>query len=102
MAFQVLLGMAGIGLAILLFVVLGNPSAGGAYPAVLLPPFWAAIGRWLPPGAGTDAVRTIVYFPAASLAQPVWTLVAYAVIGAAVTLAVAAGRRGVSPPKPVG
>ena len=102
MAFQVLLGMAGIGLAILLFVVLGNPSAGGAYPAVLLPPFWAAIGPWLPPGAGTDAVRTIVYFPAASLAQQVWILVAYGVIGVAVTLAVAATRRPVTQTEPVG
>ncbi len=102
MAFQVLLGILGIGLAIVFFVVLGNPSAGGAYPAVLLPPFWSAIGPWLPPGAGTDAVRSIVYFPAASLAQPVWILIAYGVIGVAVTLAVAAGRRRPSPPEPAG
>jgi hypothetical protein len=56
----------------------------------------------LPPGAGTDAVRTIVYFPAASLAQPVWILVAYGVIGVAVTLAVAATRRPVTQTEPVG
>ena len=89
MALQVLTGIIGIGIAIALFVILGNPSAGGAYPSVLLPPFWAAIGRWLPPGAGTDAVRSIVYFPKASLAQPVWTLAAYALVGLVVTIAVA-------------
>ena len=102
MALQVLLGMLGIGVAILLFVVLGNPSAGGPYPSVLLPPFWAAIGPWLPPGAGTDAVRSIVYFPAASLAQPVWVLVAYAVVGAIVTVVVAASRRRRAPANAAG
>jgi hypothetical protein len=93
MAMQVLFGTVGIGLAILLFVILGNPSAGGAYPSPLLPPFWAAIGRWLPPGAGTDAVRSIVYFPQASISQPVWLLVAYAVVGLAVTLVASSMRR---------
>jgi hypothetical protein len=93
MGLQVLLGVLGIGVAILLFVILGNPSAGGAYPAVLLPPFWSAIGRWLPPGAGTDAVRTIVYFPSASIATAVWVLVGYAVIGLIVTIAAAGAAR---------
>jgi hypothetical protein len=92
MALQVLLDIVGIGLAILIFVVLGNPSAGGAYPSVLLPPFWAAIGPWLPPGAGTDAVRTIVYFPAASVSRPLWTLGTYALVGTVVTMLVAALR----------
>lgn len=92
MAAQTLLGILGIGVAIVLFVILGNPSAGGAYPAALLPPFWAEIGGWLPPGAGTDAVRTIVYFPAASLARDVWTLVGYAAVGLSVTIAVSAMR----------
>ena len=83
-------------------MVLGNPSAGGAYPSVLLPPFWAAIGRWLPPGAGTDAVRSIVYFPAASLAQPVWTLVAYALVGVIVAVSVVTMRPPPAPANPVG
>lgn len=103
MAMQVLFDIVGIGLAILIFVVLGNPSAGGAYPSVLLPPFWSAIGPWLPPGAGTDAVRTIVYFPAASLSRPLWTLGAYALVGIVVTMLVAALRpasRPASAPSP--
>jgi hypothetical protein len=97
MALQTLFGTVGIGVAILLFVILGNPSAGGAYPSPLLPPFWAAIGRWLPPGAGTDAVRSIVYFPKASLSQPVLILVAYALAGALITLVVTTTRRGSTP-----
>ena len=62
MAFQVLLGTLGVGLTLILFVVLGNPSAGGAYPAPLLPAFWRAISPALPNGAGVQALRHIVYF----------------------------------------
>ena len=90
-ALQVWTGLVGIGLAIVLFVILGNPSAGGAYPAPLLPPFWAAIGPWLPPGAGTDAVRGIVYFGGAGVAQACWVLAGYAVVGVLATL-VGSGR----------
>jgi hypothetical protein len=93
MALQVWTGLVGIGLAILLFVILGNPSAGGAYPAPLLPPFWAGIGPWLPPGAGTSAVRGIVYFGGAGAGQAVLVLAAYAVVGAVATL-LGSGRRG--------
>ncbi|MFK4228104.1 DUF3533 domain-containing protein [Streptomyces sp. NPDC019890] len=81
-AFQVLWGILGIGVTIVLFVVLGNPSAGGAYPAALLPPFWRAIGDWLPPGAGTTAVRNTIYFSGHALTQPLWVLGLYAALGA--------------------
>ena len=60
--FQVLLGTLGVGLTLILFVVLGNPSAGGAYPPPLLPGFWRAISPALPNGAGVQALRHIVYF----------------------------------------
>ncbi|HEV7212670.1 MAG TPA: DUF3533 domain-containing protein [Blastococcus sp.] len=100
MALQVWTGLVGIGLAILLFVVLGNPSAGGAYPAPLLPPFWAAIGGWLPPGAGTDAVRGIVYFGGAGAGRACLVLAVYAVLGLLATLA-GAGRVAVEPGEPV-
>lgn len=87
MALQVWLGLIGIGVAILWFVVLGNPSAGGAYPTPLLPPFWATIGPWLPPGAATSAVRGIIYFGKAGLAPAAAVLAAYAAIGVALTYA---------------
>ncbi|SCX45804.1 ABC-2 family transporter protein [Klenkia marina] len=100
MALQVWTGLVGIGLAIVLFVILGNPSAGGAYPAPLLPPFWSAIGPWLPPGAGTGAVRGIVYFSGAGVAQACWVLAAYAVVGVLATL-VGSGRVTAAEPEPV-
>ncbi|MFF5446574.1 DUF3533 domain-containing protein [Streptomyces sp. NPDC012888] len=94
LAFQGLAGVVGIGLAILLVVVLGNPSAGGAYPYPLLPPFWRAIGPALPPGAGTYAARSIAYFGGNGAGGPVLVLGAWAVLGSAVTLACAVFRRG--------
>lgn len=91
-AFQVLWGVIGIGVTVLLFVVLGNPSAGGACPSVLLPPFWRAVGAWLPPGAGTTAVRNTVYFSGNAIAQPLWVLGGYAVLGTAMAATASALR----------
>jgi hypothetical protein len=89
MALQAAFGFVGTGLTILLFVILGNPSAGGAYPAPLLPPFWRAIGQWLPPGLGTEAVRGIVYFSGAGVQRAAIILGGYAVFGLVGTLLVA-------------
>jgi len=92
MAFQVLLGVLGIGLTVLIFVVLGNPSAGGAYQADLLPPFWRAISSALPNGAGTDAVRRIVYFAGQGITGHLAVIAAYAAAGIVLTVLVCAVR----------
>jgi hypothetical protein len=86
MALQVLFGVLGIGITVLVFVVLGNPSAGGAYSADLLPPFWRAIGGWIPNGAGTAAVRKIVYFDSAGIGGNIAVIAVWAVIGLVVAL----------------
>lgn len=91
MALQTLFGTIGIGIAIILFVVLGNPSAGGPYPGVLLPAFWRAIGPWLAPGVATDGIRGAVYFDGNGVGRGLLVMAAYAVVGIAVT--VAASRR---------
>jgi hypothetical protein len=97
MALQALFGFVGMGLAVLLFVVLGNPSAGGAYPAPLLPPFWRAIGPWLPPGAGTDAIRGIAYFHGIGVHRATLVLGGYAIAGVLGTLVASAMQE----PRPV-
>nr|WP_323379249.1 DUF3533 domain-containing protein [Streptomyces durbertensis] len=86
LALQALAGVVGIGLAILLIVVLGNPSAGGAYAGPLLPTFWREIGPALPPGAGTWAARSIAYFDGAAVTMPLVVLGGWAVAGVALTL----------------
>jgi hypothetical protein len=89
-AFQTVAGVLGIGLTVILFVVLGNPSAGGAYPPPLLPAFWRAISRWIPNGAGVHAVRRIVYFGAHGITGDLLLIAAYAALGVIVTLALTA------------
>jgi len=85
MAFQVLLGVLGVGLTLILFVVLGNPSAGGAYPSPLLPPFWRAIGNSIPNGAGVEAIRRIAYFGSYNIAGNLLVIAIYTVAGIAIT-----------------
>ncbi|MEV3854609.1 DUF3533 domain-containing protein [Streptomyces sp. NPDC050095] len=89
LALEELTGVVGIGLAVLLIVVAGNPSAGGAFPLPMLPPFWKAIGPWLPPGAGTWAARSIAYFQGNDMTKSLLVLSAWAVVGVALTLLVA-------------
>jgi hypothetical protein len=82
---QVLAGTVGIGLAIVVFVVLGNPSAGGPFGWPLLPAFWRTIGPWIPTGAATFSSRAICYFGGRQLARPLAVIAAYAVAGGVVT-----------------
>ncbi|WP_234367367.1 MULTISPECIES: ABC transporter permease [Streptomyces] len=86
LALQGVFGIIGIGLAILLVVIAGNPSAGGAFPFPLLPPFWQAIGPALPPGAGTWAARSIAYFKGNAVTSSLLVLSAWALAGVAMTL----------------
>ncbi|MGV9281416.1 DUF3533 domain-containing protein [Streptomyces sp. NPDC003730] len=107
LALQGVFGIVGIGLAILLVVIAGNPSAGGAFPLPLLPPFWKAIGPALPPGAGTWAARSIAYFKGNDVTASLLVLWAWAVAGTVITmLAAALPRRGRQepdlPPAPAG
>ena len=86
LAFQTLFGVIGIGVTILVFVILGNPSGGGAYQPALLPPFWRAISSALPNGAATDTVRRIVYFGAYDITGHLILLASYAVAGVIIAL----------------
>jgi hypothetical protein len=86
MALQGIFGVIGIGLTVLVFVVLGNPSAGGAYQPGVLPPFWRAIGNALPNGAGVDSVRRIVYFGAQGIGEHLLVIFLYAIGGTAIAL----------------
>lgn len=86
MAFQVLLGVFGVGLTLIVFVVLGNPSSGGAYQASLLPPFWRAIGSSIPNGAGVEAIRRIVYFGSYDVVGNLLVIAIYTVAGTAIAI----------------
>ncbi|WP_422748198.1 ABC transporter permease [Mycobacterium sp. WMMD1722] len=85
-ALQTLFGVLGIGLTVIIFVILGNPSAGGAYQPGLLPPFWRAISSALPNGAGTEAIRRIVYLGGHGVTPNIVVLVMWVVAGVALAL----------------
>ncbi|MEO9329362.1 ABC transporter permease [Gordonia aurantiaca] len=77
-----LLGAQGVGLGAIIMVLVSNPLSGLASSPYLLPPPWGAIGQWLPPGAGGTLTRTVAFFPEASIAGPVWILLAWVALGA--------------------
>lgn len=91
-ALEELLGVVGIGVAILVFVVLGNPSAGGAYQSELLPGFWRAIGDLLPNGAAVEALRRIVYFGGEGAGIHVVVIIIWCLVALVVTALVATHR----------
>ncbi|MGB4777955.1 hypothetical protein [Microbacterium sp.] len=65
------------------FVIIANPSAGGAVAPELLPPFYEFMGRWLPTGATVRALRDITYFPDALTPEPFLVLAGWVVASAA-------------------
>lgn len=85
-------GMRVIGLymalpTIFLLVLLGVPSSGAGMATELVPPVVAALHPWLPTPALLDALRKLLYFPMASLAGNVitlllWFFLALALLGA--------------------
>ncbi len=80
-AFQVLLGLPGTAVGLVVFVV-GDPSAGGSTAPQLLPSPWRGISQGLPPGAAVSAMRDVVYFQGYGATRVLITLGAYAVLGA--------------------
>ena len=86
MAFQVMFGVVGIGIAVLVFVILGNPSAGGAYQTELLPPFWRFLSYGLPTGSGTDTVRRIVYLESTGIRGHLIVISVWLIAGTVITI----------------
>jgi hypothetical protein len=83
---QAVLGRLGTAVAILIFVVLGNPSSGGPFAFELLPGLWRTVGPLIPTGAAVTSIRNVAYFPDASLWPTLAVLLVWAAVGVAVTL----------------
>jgi hypothetical protein len=81
-----LMGAAGVGVGALLLVIVGNPLSGIATSPRLLPAPWGQFGQWLPTGAGGTLLRTVAYFPGASVWAPLLILLAWAVLGGLMVL----------------
>ncbi len=85
---QTLFGTIGTLIVIIVFVVFGAPAAGGSVARPFLPSFWGTIGPFLPPGAGTTAVRNTIYFDGNGIGKSLIVLAAYLVAGAVVVFGI--------------
>lgn len=82
-----LIGLAGMGVAALLFMLVGMPLSGIAMPPEYLPWIWGEVGQWFPLGATASALRGAAFFPdgtfggtgtgAAYAALAMWIVIGY-------------------------
>ena len=83
---QALIGMYGTQVALIVLIMLGNPSSGGIAAPQMLPAFWRAIGPWLPNAAGFTLLRNTLYFGGNNFGSAIPVLCIYMVAGAALLL----------------
>jgi hypothetical protein len=79
-------GQRGIVAAMLLLMLLGVSSAGGAVGYQFEPGFYSAVSQLLPPGAALTAIRNVQYFDWAATVAPLLVLGAWACGGLVVGL----------------
>ncbi|MGW4247266.1 hypothetical protein [Nocardia sp. NPDC004722] len=80
------IGRAGIGVAALAMLLIGNPFSGATSAPELLPKPWGEIGQLLPPGAAATLLRSVAFFGSASIVGPLavllcWAAAALALLG---------------------
>lgn len=99
---EALLGKAGLALAALTMILVGNPFSGAGSSPELLPEPIGAFGQLLPPGAGANLLRSTGYFDGAAAGGHVAVLSLWALVGlAAIALAAVRLRRPASAGAPV-
>ncbi len=79
-----LLGPAGIVVTLIVILQFGNPSSGGSNGAAYLTAFWDGIGPFLPPRNAFLLLRNTLYFDGNGIAQPLFVLLGYAIVGAVI------------------
>ena len=97
---QRLLGAIGSFLTVIVIILLGKPSSGGANGVAYLPSFWTTIGPFLPPRIDYILLRNTIYFDGNGISQALIILLAYLVVFA-VILAILQYWRRPSPDIPI-
>jgi hypothetical protein len=91
---EALLGKAGLALAALTFILIGNPFSAVASGPEMLPEPAGALGQLLPPGAGGNLLRSTGFFDGAGAGRHVAVLGVWVLAGlGALALAALRGRR---------
>ena len=78
-----LLGGAGLALAAIILVLLGNPLSGLTSSPDLLPKPWGAFGQLLPPGSLGTLLRNVGFFGGHHITHPIVVLTVWLVLGLA-------------------
>ena len=68
-------GRPGLGIGAIVTILIANPIAGATVPWQFLPEPWGLIGQYFVPGAASNLLRSLSYFPAAPTAMQ-WTILA--------------------------
>ena len=87
-----LVGLPGIVIAIVMFVLLGNPTSGGSVPVQMLSGGYRFLAGVLPTNAGVSLVHGLAYFDGNQIARPLLVLSIYAGVSLAVCLGLALRR----------
>jgi hypothetical protein len=95
---KALMGEGGIAVTALTMIFIGNPfSAAGSAPELLPQPVgW--LGQLLPPGAGSNLLRSTGYFDGAGASGHIWVLAAWAALGLGALAAAALRSRAATAP----
>jgi hypothetical protein len=80
-----LMGLRGVGVGAVLFILGSVPISGALVPREFLPTFWSDLGQLLPQGAAITLLRDLSYFPDAPIGAAWWVLAAWAVAGLILT-----------------
>ncbi|WP_158997160.1 ABC transporter permease [Streptomyces aureus] len=83
---QKLLGPIGTLLTVVVIMLFGNPSSGGANGVPYLPAFWRDIGPYLPPRNGYLLLHRTIYFDGHGTSQSLINLLIYLAVAAAVLI----------------
>ncbi|MDF7637647.1 ABC transporter permease [Leuconostocaceae bacterium ESL0958] len=75
------MGNAGLGIAAVMLILLGNPLSGLSSAPEMLPKFWGALGQLLPPGATGSLLRSFAFFDGKGATEALWVLITYVVVG---------------------
>ncbi|MBT1188929.1 hypothetical protein HET69_34325 [Streptomyces sp. CJ_13] len=79
---QKLLGAAGTLVTVIVVMLFGNPSSGGANGVPYLPAFWTDIGPFLPPRNAYILLRNTIYFDGHGTTQALVVLLLYLAVPA--------------------
>ncbi|WP_146132936.1 hypothetical protein [Knoellia remsis] len=86
------LGMVGLGLGAALLVLVGNPLSGAQSAPEFLASPWREIGQSMPPGAGSQLLRSVAFFDGAG-AKDAWIVIGAWALAGLLLLALPSRRR---------